>query len=479
MDSPSDSLAGRNLKHYAVEEAIGQGGAGVVYRARDIKLGRPVALKLLRPDLIADPERRNRFLQEARAAAALTHPAIAQVYDIDEAEGLTFIVMEYVDGRTVSQLIADRELDLMGAVEIAFQVAEGLGRAHAINLIHRDVKSDNIMVTKDGHAKLLDFGLAKLFDTGPLEVQETPAAGPTPSVTLTQERPLPPAATMTMAGTVKGTISYMSPEQARGKALGPASDVFSLGIVFYEMVIGERPFRGDTPLDTMHAIAFEEPKAVTVVRRNIPLQVHRIVTRCLRKRPEDRYPDAQALAADLKSLKRDLESGTRESLPAAERIHAWLDKLQAAVPAGRSGLLILAAALLVSIAFLVLKIQWGHLFTLAVVAYFVNRSLRGRKARLIRGFADKMAKDASVRAILYRGDTVTVIVDKVQARTNIRITSLLDAVNHRRFFGPLVRAEIKDNLSDDEFREYLQVPGILYARDESSPSGAKAKARKR
>ena len=189
--NPPDALIGRSLKHYAVEEWLGQGGMGVVYRALDTKLRRPVAIKLLRPDLVADPDRRARFVQEARAAASLTHPAIAQIYDIDEADGELFIAMEFIDGRTVSRLIAGGELDLMSAVEIALQIAEGLAKAHAQGLIHRDIKSDNIMVTGDGHAKLLDFGLAKLFDSGP----DAGAAGLTATQTLSE----PAAATRTTA----------------------------------------------------------------------------------------------------------------------------------------------------------------------------------------------------------------------------------------------------------------------------------------
>ncbi len=253
-------MIGQTLKHYKIEALLGKGGMGVVYRALDVRLQRPVALKMLTPSLVSDPDRRTRFLREAQSAAALTHPAIAQVYDIDEADGSIFIAMEYVDGKTVSRLIADGELDLMGSVEIAFQVAEGLAKAHESNIIHRDIKSDNIMVTRDGHAKLLDFGLAKL-----LEPAGEPAAAAGAS-----ERTLTTPHGPTVPGVVMGTTSYMSPEQARGQKLDPRSDIFSLGIVLYEMVTGELPFKGDTPIDTMHAIAYEEAKPVTIVRRNLP-----------------------------------------------------------------------------------------------------------------------------------------------------------------------------------------------------------------
>jgi serine/threonine protein kinase len=175
-------MIGKTLKHYKIEAFLGKGGMGEVYRALDLRLQRPVALKLIRSDLTANPERMQRFVQEARAAAAVTHPAIAQIYDIDEFEGTTFIAMEYIEGQTVSRLIAGRELDLLAAVEIGFQVSEGLARAHKAHIIHRDIKSDNIMVTHDGHTKLLDFGLAKLLE------QENPYSGGTGDKVLTQTK---------------------------------------------------------------------------------------------------------------------------------------------------------------------------------------------------------------------------------------------------------------------------------------------------
>ena len=159
-------MIGQTLKNYVVEEVLGRGGMGVVYRARDSRLGRPVALKVLRPELIRDEDRRRRFVQEARAASAVNHPAIAQIYEIEDSGDTTFIAMEYVDGSTLRQMVARRELDLVSAVEVAIQVGEALARAHEAGIVHRDIKSDNVMVTRDGHPKILDFGLAKLLDAG-------------------------------------------------------------------------------------------------------------------------------------------------------------------------------------------------------------------------------------------------------------------------------------------------------------------------
>jgi len=449
-------MIGRTLKHYVIENLLGQGGMGIVYLARDSKLQRPVALKLLKPDLVSDPDKKGRFLREARSAAALTHPAIAQVYDIDEDQGMMFIAMEYIDGRTVSRLIADGELDLLGAVEIALQISEGLARAHEANIIHRDIKSDNIMVNRDGHAKLLDFGLAKLLETG-LEKPSRPAEI---SRTLTQDQ------AHTLAGAVLGTINYMSPEQVRGRALDPASDIFSFGVVLYEMVTGERPFKGESPIDTMHAIAFEEPPPATDLRKNLPPQLQRIIVRCLRKRREDRYPDARSLANDLKILQHDLESGTRRSLPPGERLRGWLEGIKTSFPFGTKGLFIVAAAVLLSIVSIITKIQWGNLVWPVVIAFLAYRTIRNRKRRMLNAFTKKVSKFPEVRAIIIRDNQVTVVISKAPAKIYIRISSLVDAINRKLYFSQPIAAAIKDDLSEPEFRNLLRTPGVVYARDE-------------
>jgi serine/threonine protein kinase len=452
-------MIGQTLKHYTIEKLLGQGGIGVVYLARDTRLQRPVALKLLKPELVSDPDRKSRFLREARSAAALTHPAIAQVYDIDEDDGTTFIAMEYIDGRTVSRLIADGELDLMGAVEIGLQIAQGLAKAHEAKIIHRDIKSDNIMVTREGYAKLLDFGLAKLVEFGQEDIPENPADI---SRTLTQEQ------AQTIAGAVMGTINYMSPEQARGQALDPTSDIFSFGIVLYEMVTGERPFKGDSPLDTMHSIVFEEPKPVTEVRRNLPFQLHRIITRCLRKRRGDRYPNARALADDLKNLKHNLESGTRLSLPPGKRLVDWVEGLKTSFPYGNKGLIILAGAVILSAVFIITKIQWGNLIGPAVIVLFMYRALRKRKQRRLNAFAKKVSAFPEVRAIIIRNNLVTVILDHAPAKTYIRIRSLVDEINRKLFFAKPVEAVIRDDISEPEFHSLLRAPGVVYARDQDA-----------
>ena len=452
-------MIGRTLKHYVVEEALGNGGMGVVYRARDTRLERPVAIKFLKPELVADADRKTRFLREARAAAAVVHPAIAQVYDIDEDEGTTFIAMEYVDGRTIGRLIAEGELDLVGSVEIALQISEGLAKAHEAGIIHRDIKSDNIMVTREGHAKLLDFGIAKLLDA-PAGDTEVDLSSRSEGWTMTAER------ARTLPGAVIGTLDYMSPEQARGRDLDPRSDIFSMGVVLYEMVTGELPFKRETSLDTMHAIAFEEPRPVTAVRRNLPPRLHMIVTRCLRKRREDRYPDAHALAADLKHLKQDLETGTSLSLPVGMRLRGLLDRLNATLPFGRYGTYVLAAAVIVAAALLSTNLRLGNLFSFVVMGLFLYRLVRNRKRRILAAVAKKISAFPEVKAVTVKDDRVTVVIGKAPAKTYIRITSLIDSVNRRLFFGKDVTGEIRDDVPDKELRTLLRQPGVTYVRDD-------------
>jgi hypothetical protein len=418
---------------------------------------------MITPGLVANPERRSRLLLEARSAAAVSHPAIAQVYDIDEVDGNLFIAMEYVDGRTVSRLVADGELDLMGAIEIALQVAEGLAKAHDTGILHRDIKSDNIMVTRDGHAKLLDFGLAKLVEPETAE----PVSPVELSRTLTRGR------VHTIPGAVMGTLSYMSPEQARGKELDKRSDIFSLGIVLYEMVTSELPFKGETPLDTMHAIAYEEARPVTLVRRNLTPELHRIVFRCLRKNPDDRYPDAHALAADLRRLKHDLETGTKSGLPAGARLRTWVEWLKVSFPGGYKGVAILFGAIALTAVLVAVKFNWGGLIGPAFIVLFLYRFLRNRKKRLIAAFAKKAAKFPEVRLVTVRDDRVTVAVDKAPAKVYIRINALVDELNRSLFFGQDIKAEIRTEITEAEATAMLTQMGVVYAREETSAGGKK------
>ena len=275
---------------------------GVVYRARDTHLDRPVAIKVLRAGATADPERKKRFVQEAKTASALNHPNIIHIYDIDKADGVDFITMEFVDGKTLDHWIGRKGLDTSSALKYAVQIADALAAAHAAPLIHRDVKPGNIMVTESGHVKVLDFGLAKLLE---------PATDQEGTATLDQ-------APRTQEGMVLGTVAYMSPEQAAGRKLDARSDIFSFGSVLYEMVTGQRAFQGQNQISTLGAILNKEPKPVSEQLASVPRDLERVISRCLRKDPARRIQTMMDLKVALEELKEESDSGRLSAaLPAA------------------------------------------------------------------------------------------------------------------------------------------------------------------
>lgn len=449
-------MIGQTIKHYKIEKLLGVGGMGEVYLARDIRLNRPVALKILKPELVLDRNKKLRFFQEAKAASAVNYPSLTQIYDVDEADNITFISMEYIEGKTVSQLIIERELDLLASLEIAIQIAEGLSRAHEANIIHRDIKSENIMVTKDGHAKLLDFGLAKPLDPlwGKFD-SENPQE-------LAQTETLP----QTQAGMVMGTIAYMSPEQARGLPLDKRTDIFSLGIVIYEMVTSKLPFKGDTPLDTMHSIAFDEVKPVTIVRRNLPPDLHRIIYQCLRKKPQDRYLDARALVSDLKNLKRDIESGIQRPLPPKDRIHQITEWIKSTIPFGTTGIAAAAITIILIVILIFSNLPIILLAEILVIGLLIYRYVKNRKARMISKFTSEVSKYKEVKAIFIRDNRITVVVEEAKASLYIRINSLIDMMNKKLYFGVPLESSIRDDISPEEFQKILREPGLVYVEDD-------------
>jgi len=282
--------AGTRLGPYEITALIGEGGMGEVYKARDPRLGRDVAIKIL--PAAADPERRARFEREARAVAALNHPNIVTIHAVEEADGVPFFAMEYVEGRTLAQMIPPRGLPLDELLRIAIPLSDAVGAAHQRGILHRDLKPANVMVTAENRVKVLDFGLAKLKEA---VLSEDVGAGPT--VATTGE------------GRILGTAAYMSPEQAEGKTLDQRSDVFSLGILLYEMATGQRPFKGDTAVSVLSAILRDAPGSVTDLRPDLPRDLARIIKRALTKDPERRYQSAKDLRNDLETLKEDLDSG--------------------------------------------------------------------------------------------------------------------------------------------------------------------------
>ena len=260
-------MIGKTISHYSILEKLGEGGMGVVYKARDARLDRFVAIKVLPADKIADPERKQRFVQEAKAASSLNHPNIITIYDIGQADGVDFISMECVSGKALDRLIPRHGMRLKEALKSAVQIADALARAHAAGIVHRDLKPGNIMVNEHGLVKVLDFGLAKLTEA-------TPAGGDEPTRTM---RPT------TEEGKIVGTVSYMSPEQAEGKKVDARSDIFSFGAVLYEMVTGTQAFHGDTKASTLAAILKDNPRPASQLVEGLPREVERLISRCLRK----------------------------------------------------------------------------------------------------------------------------------------------------------------------------------------------------
>jgi Tol biopolymer transport system component/predicted Ser/Thr protein kinase len=325
---------GSKLGPYDIVAPIGAGGMGEVYRARDAKLGREIAIKVLPASVAEDRERRRRFEQEARSASALNHPNILTIYDIGEADGALYIAMELVDGRTLRELVASGEpLPTKRLLELGVQVAEGLAKAHSAGIVHRDLKPENVMVSRDGYVKILDFGLAKL----------------TESTAASDASALPTAiAAPTEPGTVMGTAGYMSPEQASGQPVDYRSDQFSLGAILYEMATGKRAFQKKTGAETLVAIMREEPEPLSQAAPKAPAPVRWIVERCLAKDPEERYASTKDLARDLKNLRDHLTessaSGAIEAAaPAKVRRRAWLLPSIAALLAGAAiGTLVLS-----------------------------------------------------------------------------------------------------------------------------------------
>ena len=289
-------MIGRSLTHYQVLEKLGDGGMGVVYKARDTRLNRLVALKVLPPDKMADEARRARFIQEAQAASALNHPNIVTIYEIDRDGGSDFIAMELIPGRTLDAVIGRHGLKLDETLKYAIQISDALCVAHAAGIVHRDLKPGNVMVTGAGTVKVVDFGLAKL----------TEAADPGDAATRTLQREPAPR---TEQGAVLGTVAYMSPEQAEGKKVDARSDIFSFGSLLYEMVTGRRAFHGDSKMSTITAILRDEPKPLSQAGEPVPHDLEKIITRCLRKDATRRFQHMDDVKVALEELKEESDSG--------------------------------------------------------------------------------------------------------------------------------------------------------------------------
>src|SRR5260370_1876903 len=295
----SNFSPGDRLGRYEIKSQLGAGGMGEVYLAQDTKLDRKVALKILPADVAANQDRMRRFVQEAKAEAALNHPNIAHIYEIGESDDTNFIAMEFVDGETLREKIYRENSELKLLLKHLLQVAEGLAKANASGIVHRDLKPENIMITRDGHAKILDFGLGKL-----IEPQLTEAnTGEEVATAILQQHSTP--------GVIMGTVGYMSPEQAQGKTneIDQRSDICSFGCILFEAATGKKPFEGDSIVKSLHSLIYEPAPQIKDLNPAAPADLQRIVRRCLAKDREDRYQTIKDVAIELKELRRELETG--------------------------------------------------------------------------------------------------------------------------------------------------------------------------
>jgi eukaryotic-like serine/threonine-protein kinase len=315
--------AGTRLGAYEVLSLLGAGGSGEVYRARDTRLNREVAIKVLAAERVTDPDRRRRFVQEAQAASALNHPHIITIYEIESADDNDFIVMEYVRGESLDGLIFPSAMRLSEVLRIAIAVADALAAAHARRIIHRDVKPANVIVGTDGAVKVLDFGLATLVGDNEDSHPATP--------TITAE------AALSAPRTVAGTAAYMAPEQATGGRVDPRSDVFSFGALLYEMVTGARAFAGTSTADTLGAVIHAQPKAPSALIPHVPSDLEKVILRCLRKDPDRRYQHMADVKVALQDIRDDTQSASAVAVSPSSHRRRW-------VGAGLAGILTLIAA---------------------------------------------------------------------------------------------------------------------------------------
>jgi hypothetical protein len=399
---------GTQLGDYEILEPVGSGGMGEVYRARDIRLDRDVAIKILPQEVAEDPSRRARFEREAKSVAALNHENIVTIHTIGMEEGIHYLAMELVEGEPLDQRIPEAGLTTDDLLDLAIPIAAALAAAHQKGIIHRDLKPANVMVTDDGKVKVLDFGLAKLarVDDEPVE----PVGEDSETATMTLQ---------TRAGTVVGTMPYMSPEQLSGKAVGPASDVFSLGVMLYEMAIGSRPFKGNTGPTLISSILTDMPQPVATLRPTLPSALGELIERCLVKDPDDRLMGAEELRRDLELLRTGLTSADMVVEPSAARGRRWLRFTAIAVVVA----LAVGAALWFGLH--AKETRWARTVALPEVQRLFDAGERYQAWRLLREAATIIPADPLLERV-ESGNTLPVSVETIPAGGEVFVNSYKD-----------------------------------------------------